>query len=133
MDKSKSLQQLESYDTGDPETAPTDMIRRCLELHRTPLQQWSAGDCRLMIGQNFSPQILVPLALEWLEKDPLQECGFYPGDLLQNVLELPAQFWMDNSELWWLVNEIVSDLEGLRQAIEELSPAVKQFQTLQVD
>ena len=130
MDKSKSLQELEGYDAGNPENAPTDMIRRCLQLHRTPLNQWSAEDCRLMLGQKFSPQFLVPLALEWLGKDPLQECDFYPGDLLQNVLGLPAEFWINEQDLWWLVNEIVSEVEALRRSIEDLTPAIKTFQTL---
>ena len=88
MDKSKSLQELENYDQGDPKGAPTGLIKRCLELHRTPLEEWSADDCRLMLGQKFSPQFLVPLALEWLQKDPLEDGMRYPGALLRSRAEV---------------------------------------------
>ena len=132
MDKSKSLHELEGYDAGDPKTKTTPMVRRCLTLHRTPLEQWNADDCRLMLGQKFSPQILVPLALEWLETNPLEEGIMYPGALLNSVLNLPAEFWLDEPELWWQGNAIVTDVEIIREAIEEMTPQIKAFQTLQV-
>ena len=131
MDKSKSLQELVGVDEGDPESAPTNMVRRCMTLHRTPLEQWNADDCRLMLGQRFSPRYLVPLALEFLSKDPLEEGHMYPGALLGSVLRLPADFWIHEQELWYEVNEIVRELEELRQSIEGLAPEIKGFQTLQ--
>ncbi len=131
MDKSKSLQQLEGYDQGDPKGAPTNMVRRCLTLHRTPLEQWEAEDCRLMLGQKFSPRYLVPLALEFLAKDPLEAGHMFPGALLNSVLRLPADFWIYEQELWYEVNKIVSELEELRHSIEALAPEIKGFQTLQ--
>ena len=131
MDKSKSLQQLEAFDMGDPEGAPTNMVRRCLTLHRTPLEQWSAEDCRLMLGQGFSPQILVPLALEFLYVNSMEAGTMYDGALLDSVLRLPANFWADEPELWWQVNEIVTEIEFLKEAIEDLAPRIENFKTLE--
>ena len=133
INRAKSLQELENLDQGDPKTAPTNMVKRCLELHRTPLEQFNAEDCRLMIGQKFSPHLLVPIALEFLADDPLESGTMYTGALLASVLQLPAEFWKEHSELWWQVNEAVSDVEDLRQAIEELSPAIREFQILQTE
>ena len=127
MDKSKSLQELEGVDEGDPEGAPTNMVRRCLELHRTPLEQWSAEDCRLMLGQKFSPQFLVPIALKFLADDPLESGEMYSGALLNNVLKVPGDFWVNHSELWWKVNEIVTEVEFQKRAIEELEPEIENF------
>ena len=133
VDKSKSLHELEGYDAGDPKTKTTPMVRRCLTLHRTPLEQWNADDCRLMLGQKFSPRYLVPLALEFLNEDPLEEGFMYPGALLNSVLRLPAEFWMHEQELWYEVNSIVEQLEELRQSIEKLAPEIKNFKTLQTE
>ena len=36
---------------------------------------------------------MVPLALEKLKEDPLLAGDFYDGDLLQNLLEVPVEFY----------------------------------------
>ena len=131
MDKSKSLQELEGYDAGDPKTKTTPMVRRCLTLHRTPLEQWNAEDCRLMLGQKFSPRYLVPLALEFLSENPLEGGTMYPIALLNSVLRLPADFWLEEQELWWQINEIVTEVEIIQQSIEELTPEIEKFKSLQ--
>ena len=133
MDKSKSLQELEDVDEGDPKSAPTNMIRRCMTLHRTPLEQWNAEDCRLMLGQKFSPQILVPMALGFLGENPLEGGIMYPGALLNSLLKLPSSFWIKNPNWFGQVQEIALELESLRRSIEELSPAIHTFQTLIVE
>ena len=133
MDKSKSLQELEGVDEGDPETAPTNMVRKCMKLHRAPLSQWNAEDCRLMLGQRFSPQYLVPLALEFLSENPLEGGTMYPGALLNSVIRLPSSFWMENREWFGQVQEIALELESLRRSIEDLSPTIHKFQTLMVN
>lgn len=50
-----------------------------------------------MIGQNIG-LYLVPLALEQLRKDPLAEVDFYPGDLLNNVLNVDPAFWREHPQ-----------------------------------
>ena len=129
MDTSKSLQALEGYDEGDPKGAPTPMIRRCLELHRTPLAQFSAEDCRLMIGQGFGLEFLVPLATEFLSENPFP--GLVPGvldpGLLRFVLRLPADFWRANPEFWWMLQETVLEVEMLRDEIIAMTPVIENF------
>jgi hypothetical protein len=36
---------------------------------------------------------LVPLAVARLDREPLAEGDFYPGDLLAAVLRVPAEYW----------------------------------------
>ena len=132
MDTSKSLQELENFDMGDPKGAPTDMIQRCLTLHRTPLNQWNAEDCRLMLGQKFNPHILVPLALRFLNENLFEGGTMIDGALIHNVLRLPTDFWIEQQDLWWQVSEIVSEVEGVQRTIEELEPEIERFKTLQV-
>jgi hypothetical protein len=52
-----------------------------------------------MIGQGFSLAWLVPLAMPLLEREPLIEGAYFPGDLLLNVLRLEHDFWETRGEL----------------------------------
>ena len=52
-----------------------------------------------MIGQHFSLEYLIPLALDQLHSDPLVESAFYPGDLLAVVLLAGSHFWRRHSDL----------------------------------
>ena len=132
MDTSQSLHELVG-DAGDPKTKTTPMVRRCLTLHRTPLDQFSADDCRLMLGQKFSPQILVPIALGFLAQNPMEGGDFAPGNLLRNVLNLPADFWKAHPDLWWQLRETVLEVEMLRDEIIAMTPAIEAFQAMKVD
>lgn len=94
INTSLSLEQLEGQSWGDIATAPTNMVRRCIMLSRTPLKELTAGDLRLLIGQQFSLIYLLPLALRLLETYPLLAGELYKGDVLNNVLTLD---WSDPS------------------------------------
>lgn len=49
----KTIEELEKQNFGHPDEAPTNMVKRCLELCKVPLDQFTVEDLRLMIGQNF--------------------------------------------------------------------------------
>ncbi|WP_366207020.1 contact-dependent growth inhibition system immunity protein [Flavihumibacter sp. CACIAM 22H1] len=49
---------MEKQNFGHPGEAPTNMVRRCLELRRIPIDEFTVEDLRLMIGQNFSLRYL---------------------------------------------------------------------------
>lgn len=49
-----------------------------------------------MIGQQFSLEHLLPIALQLLEKEPLAAGDFYPGDLLCSVLKVGAEYYEEN-------------------------------------
>lgn len=90
--KNGTIAELESRHFGDPNDAPTAMIRRCLELCKVPLNQFTVEDLQLMISQGFSLRYLTPLAIEALQKDIFVEGNYYPGDLLGAVLSIDQQF-----------------------------------------
>jgi len=62
------------------------------------VRQFSVEDLRIMIGQNIGLQYLVPLALEHLQKNPLAEGDFYPGDLMKAVLSADSSFWREHPQ-----------------------------------
>ena len=85
------------------------MVKRCLELCKLPLNQFTVEDLRLMIGQDFSLHYLIPLSIEHLKKDIFVEGDYYPGDLLKNVLSVETKFWKENRSLWDQIHEIIKD------------------------
>ena len=105
----KTIENLEKQNFGNPNEAPTNMVKRCLELCKVPLNQFTVEDLRLMIGQNFSLRHLIPLSIEHLKTDIFVEGDYYPGDLLKNVLSVDTKFWTDNKPLWNEVNELIKN------------------------
>ena len=98
VDRSKSLQQLESRDWGEP-TFDSHLVTECHRLHKVPLCDYTVEDLRITIGQNIGLEYLVPLAIEKLRENPLVEGNCYPGDLLSNVLGADAAFWRAHPDL----------------------------------
>jgi hypothetical protein len=111
--RQKSLENLEKRNFGNPHDAPTPMVERCLILCKIPLEKFTVEELRLMIGQNFSLQYLIPLAMEHLRNDILTEGDFFPGDLLKNVLSIDTRFWTENKMLWEELNELIKDSRGM--------------------
>jgi hypothetical protein len=98
IDRSKSLQQLEGEDWGDP-TFDSHLVTECHRLHRVPLRNFTVEDLRITIGQDIGLEFLVPLALERLAVDPFAEGDYYPCDLLVNVLRAKTEFWRQHPKL----------------------------------
>ena len=125
VNRNKSLQDLDGEDWGQAEPdQDTYLVQTCLRLRHTPLRDFRVEDLRIMIGQDFSLEYLLPIALERLEEDPLAEGDFYPGDLLSAVLKVEKVFWASQPFLRRKVEQVV------RRALplpEELQDAVATF------
>jgi hypothetical protein len=113
MDQSKSLQEIDGDDWGDPETAETPMIGRVLALRRKPLRDLDDGEVRLAVGQKVGFPIVLEVAIRRLRADPLIEGDYYPGDVLAALVRLDEVDWGGRDDLR-------SELEALfRQAMEQ--------------
>ncbi|MGY8665886.1 contact-dependent growth inhibition system immunity protein [Bradyrhizobium sp. UFLA05-109] len=97
FDELRTLEQIDGQNWGDPETAPTGMVARCLRLRRTPLKDFTSGDLRMLVSQKIGLSILVPKALQLVSNEPLLETEFFPGDLLSALLRVDKAYWSDNS------------------------------------
>jgi len=105
----KSLERLEKKDAGTPCSDYSNLVNNVLRLRKIPLEQFSVEDLRLMIGQKEGLTYLIPRTLDILKDDLFAEGDFYPGDLLQNVLNAPISFWKENKELWEDVHTLIID------------------------
>jgi hypothetical protein len=118
--RQKTIETLEKKNFGNPNEAPTNMVKRCLELCKIPLEQFCVEDLRLMIGQDFSLRYLIPLAIEHLDVDIFVEGDYYPGDLLKNVLSVDKSFWLENETLWKQINNLIEN-KRLELAMNKIS------------
>lgn len=121
IDRAKSLEQLDSQDWGDPETAETLMIGRVLALRRKPLRELTDGELRLAVGQKVGFPIILELAIERLRSDPLIEGDNYSGDLLAALVRLDEEDWEGRDDLRAGVAAL------FRQAMELSSEAADVF------
>jgi hypothetical protein len=125
--RNKSLEALEQKDWGDPASAPTNLVKRCIELSKVPVETFTLGDLRLMIGQQFGLPYLVPIALEKLEDDMFVEADYHEGDLLSNILNVDTEFWRDNRNYWAQLNQLIRDK---RQELTDRRISTAKFDSL---
>ena len=118
FDKTKSLQELEHKDWGEP-NFDSHLVQECHRLHLISLKDFTIEDLRIMIGQNIGLDYLVPLAVEKLQKKPLSEGAFYPGDLLVSILRADLQFWLKNSDLQKEVTQIAERAFAQTSSLDE--------------
>jgi len=69
FDRSKSLQELEGEDWGEPEFQ-SYVVTNAHRLWRVPLRDFTVEDLRIMIGQQLGLRYLIPIALENLRANP---------------------------------------------------------------
>jgi hypothetical protein len=109
----KTLDQLEGFVWGEPKF-DSYLVTTCHRLRSKPIDEFSVEDLRIMIGQRIGLPHLVPLAVATLERDPLAEGDFYPGDLLASVTH--AAEWLQANPAWLarvirVIKRALADLE----------------------
>ncbi len=93
-----TLSQLEDHDWGPP-TYDSHLVTTIHKLRYKPIGQFTVEDLRICLGQKMSVGILLPLALDQLERDPLVSGDYYEGDLLQNVVHCEDKWPRDPQTL----------------------------------
>ena len=98
MNTSRTIEQLEADPWPATPSDASPMVARCYSLRKVPLEQLSAGDCRMLLAQEIGTKYVVPLALAFVEADPLLEGDYYPGDLLHTLFDVEDQYWVNHEE-----------------------------------
>jgi hypothetical protein len=119
LDTGKTLEELDGCDWGEP-TYGSHLVTECHRLRRVPLRDFTVDDLCTMIGQDIGSEYLVPIAVAHLAADPLVDRDYYPGVLLENVVRLPKQFWVDHPDLHGEVAALVA--AALDQLHDAVSP-----------
>jgi len=87
------------------------LVIRCYELRRKQLNRFSIEDLRIMIGQNKSLKILLPLAIKELQRDLMAQGDYYPGDLLKAVLSVDPEHWKACPNEHAAVRKLISSVQ----------------------
>lgn len=80
-----TLEKLEGAVWGEPEY-DSYLVLTCHHLRKKPVDEFTAEDLRIMIGQGLDLPFLMPRAIGLLEGEPLTRGDYYPGDLLASVI-----------------------------------------------
>jgi hypothetical protein len=120
-DLSRSLEQLTGWSEGNPDEAPTEMIAAIQRSWTKPLRELDDYEIVELVIQQYGYPYLLDLVWPKLEHDPLFEGGYYPGDVLSNLLRAEPQIWVDRPTY-------KAALEGLyRRALERTPDEIESF------
>jgi hypothetical protein len=114
--KANTIEEIEQAFWGDPPLDATHLVETCHKLRRKDLSTFVVEDYRILIGQNIVLQLLIPPAMEILQKNICAEGVLYEGDLLSSVLTSEKAFWKEHpvikAELINLVERNINFLEA---------------------
>jgi len=100
VDYSKSLEQIEKDYWGEPDY-DSYVVRTCHSMRKKPLSDVTIEELRLVIGQGFSLEYLIPIAIEKLNENILVEGDLYEGDLFSNVISKNTfDYWRNHKGDW---------------------------------
>lgn len=108
VDLHKTLQQLDKQDFGKS-TIESNLVTTVQGLRNKPLIDFTFEDLRVIIGQNFNLEILIPIAIEKLKENILAEGDLYEGDLLKSVLESDPKYWNAHREQWNILKDLYAE------------------------
>jgi hypothetical protein len=95
----QSLEEIENDRWGDPPADATRLISTAYALRKRPVEALDAEGFRLLISQQIGLDTLIPLAIDQVERNPLAEGGFYPGDLLDALMRrVPQSYWQAHED-----------------------------------
>jgi len=120
-DLSLSLEQLSGWSEGNPDDAPTPMIAAIQRSWKKPLRELTDEEIGRLLVQHYGYPYLLDLVWPKLEHDPLFEGGYYPGDVLSNLIRAEPGIWADRPSY-------KAALEHLyRRALERSTDEVQAF------
>ncbi len=122
-----TLEQLEG-ELSNPCHLQSGLIERCVQARKKKIKDLSLEDIRTLLCQSVGLNYIVPLALSFLEDDPLCSGGLYKGDLLAALINIPDEFWRHNPDLNNRLVEIQILVKEIHQTLsEEIFPKLASF------
>lgn len=98
FDPSKTLEELTGFDAGNLKDAGTPLLERVIRSWKTPLQNLSDEEIGRLVVQGDGFPYVLDLVWPKLENDPLFDGGYYPGDMLSNLIRCDPKIWDDRPD-----------------------------------
>ncbi|WP_339303472.1 contact-dependent growth inhibition system immunity protein [Paenibacillus sp. FSL R5-0519] len=118
VDLTQTLEELEGEYWSEPNFT-SSLVIQVHKLRKKPLCELNNEDLRLLIGQQMSLTVLLPLALERLIENPLRSGNLYTGDLFCAVLQVRKEYWKEHKELNNELDEVIRTYEEAKKTLEE--------------
>lgn len=119
IDMRKSLNELMELSSDMPRDFETSLVERAVKLGNVPLCSLNPGDLRFLLGQRIGVDIIVPLALGYLQSNPLIDSEYYEGDLLWAVLDFHPDMWKPKPEIADRFHDLTERTAALIPQIED--------------
>ena len=94
-DFSLSLEELTGLEEDDPEDAPTHLVAEIRKSWKKPLNELSNREIGRLVVQHCGYPYLLDLVWPKLQADPLFDGGYYPGDVLSNLIRADREIWAE--------------------------------------
>jgi len=133
LDYSKSLEQIEN-DYWDEAEYDSYVVRTCHSMRKKPLSEVTIEELRLVIGQGFSLEYLMPIAIEKLNENILAHGDLYGGDLFFNVISKNTiDYWKSHKEDWKALLELYNkNKDVIDSSLSSTKPFVKNFENFKI-
>ena len=124
----RTLTQIEGQDWGEP-TYNSYVVTNSHRLRHKPLREFTAEYLRFMLGQQNSLPVLMPMAVDVLDADPLAGGDMYEGALLAMAVRVAPQFWREHPRLWYRLDAVLLVARQFHEALErQVFPAAVAFE-----
>ena len=117
IDLNLSLEGAENDIWGKP-SFNSSVVINCRNARKIPMKDLTPENLRLLIGQKISLKYVIPLAIEMLEENIFCAGNFGTCDLLIQILKTDCGFWNENEELYYRMNEIMSEVSSAKENLE---------------
>lgn len=123
FDRSKSLQELEGEDWGEPrpKIAWSNLVQRVYKMRRLPVESLTVRDIETLLGQGLSLKYVMPVAMDLLQEDPWEDDGFLLHAVLGDSSGCKVEFWQQHPQLWAAMREILQRAITLLPTLDELT------------
>lgn len=125
---------LNDLDVSRMAVESASLLANTIRLHRnTPIEQLGTEALRFLLEENESLPILLRVAVDRLEADPLLGGDYHPGDLLVAVLTRSSAIFLALPELraraYLISRDVLEILDTLEPADREaVARAIRDFQ-----
>lgn len=90
-----SLEQLTGMREDDQKDGPTALVAAIRIAWKKPLNALSDEEIGRLVVQHYGYPYLLDLVMPKLEANPLFDGGYYPGDILSNLIRANPEIWTD--------------------------------------
>lgn len=122
--KNMNIETYENEFWGDAPEDVSGLEKSCYYIRKKDIIELDDNELRIAISQNMGLDLIVPIVISKIEKNPFVEALYYKGDLLKSLLEIDKSYWRKNKTFHSKVLKIVRDFSNYIDS-ENLTSEIK--------